>query len=96
MSIEQYRELMAVDDNRFKKLLDSLDITDSCFDCSYFNPKNKEIYRCRVAGMCIDATLNPDLKSYLLWKTGLKSQKEHIEYIKRSVGRDEASTTVAS
>lgn len=73
--------LYSVDGGRFVSLRNTLRLSDTCLKCSYFNqtlqvtPDN--LYRCKVAPGCVAATLAPELISYLLWKTGIKTEAEH-------------------
>lgn len=78
--------LYIIDNGRFKKLMTALEPNDICFKCSYFNhtlpksPDNK--YRCNVVSpRCIGGTLRSELISYLLWKTGIKTEKEHQNFL---------------
>ena len=64
-------KLLAVDNFRFYKILESLDFDEKCCSCYYFNPDIKDSkygYRCKVSGSCIAATLNADLIKYL-WES---------------------------
>ena len=70
--------LCCIDNGRFKSLIESLSVDNTCLNCKSFNEKKDSQYRCRVMGSCIGATLSKDLLSYMLWKIELKTQKEHM------------------
>jgi hypothetical protein len=63
-------QLVAIDNERFKELIEVLEVKDVCFKCHYFNPKQYpdplDGYRCKCAPYCIAATLHPKLQEYLL------------------------------
>lgn len=44
-------KLYDVDNGRFSKILDTLDIDDVCFECAYFNKAKTKRYRCAVLGI---------------------------------------------
>lgn len=66
-------KLYAVDGGRFTDLLMAVNVNDCCTKCSFFIPglPKDQQYRCHCTGSCIDKTIHPDLKSYLLEKIGL-------------------------
>lgn len=58
--------LLTIENGRFKKLFESLNITDECFKCSYFvNNSNSQFYKCYCLGTCIARTLSVELKLYM-------------------------------
>ena len=63
-------KIKKIDNGRFEKLVDVLNIKDICWKCYYFNTSVDpgERYRCYVTPTCIAATLNPDLQRYILEK----------------------------
>ena len=70
-----YEELCQVDDGRFKPLIDTLNVTDTCRGCHYFdnNIDKQYSYRCHCLGSCIDATVSRQLKEYLLLRINIKA-----------------------
>ena len=72
-----YKKLIEIDRGRFKKLVETFDIKDVCFNCSIFNAKAEDGYRCGCAPCCIGATLDAGLKSYLLYKIDVITEEEH-------------------
>lgn len=71
--------ISSIDNGRFNKLFEAIELKSVCMNCSYFNhsDKVKDSYRCRSAPGCPGATLSSELISYLLWKMGEKTEKEH-------------------
>ena len=76
--------LHKVDSGRFSAIIHVLKINDECAECDFFNlaikDKRKQ-FRCRCWPSCISATLNDDLISYLNWKLGWITKKEHFDNI---------------
>lgn len=77
--------LYSIDNGRFERLRDVLKIDNVCWGCSYFNQTLEKTpyntYRCNCAPSCIAATLNPALISYLLWRTGIKTEEQHNSFL---------------
>lgn len=65
-------KLIAIDNGRFKNIIESLRVNDICFNCHHFNyiqyPNIEDGYRCKCEPFCIAATLHPELQDYLLRK----------------------------
>lgn len=73
-------KLCEIDGGRFKDIIQALDITDVCGRCNYFNLSINDRtkgYRCHCTGSCIAATLHTKLISYLNWKMGWITEKQH-------------------
>jgi hypothetical protein len=78
-------KLIAIDEGRFSNLIKGLNVMDECYNCFYLNPKITDPrlgYRCKCAGSCIAATLSEQVLSYLFWKLGEISEKQHLDNIK--------------
>jgi len=77
--------LYTIDGGKFNDLMQGMKPKDECFKCSYFNHTLPNIeenqYGCRTVPGCMAATLNNSLISYLLFKTGVISYEEHIDYL---------------
>jgi len=77
--------LYTLDDGKFNGLMQGMKPKNECFKCTYFNHTLPNIeenqYGCRAAPGCMASTLNNSLISYLLFKTGVISYEEHIDYI---------------
>ena len=74
-------QLKAIDNGRFNKIIEALDVKDICIECNHFNYTLNDIrkgYRCKCTPSCIAATLHPDLQSYLLMKINVIDKKEHL------------------
>jgi hypothetical protein len=77
-----YEKLIEIDDGRFKKIAEALEIAWTCFECSIFNQKAKDGYKCACTPYCIGATLHPRVVSYLLWKLDIITEDEHHKNLK--------------
>ena len=74
-SKEFIKKASGIDNERFKELIKCCNIKDSCLECGYFT--EGERYRCFTTPACIGATLSTRVNSYLKWKTGLITEKQH-------------------
>lgn len=73
--------LLEIDGGRFSSLIGSLGVSDVCYTCYYLNPKvidPGQGYLCKCVGSCMAATLSPELKSYLFWKLGEITERQHV------------------
>jgi len=70
-------KISEIDDGRFKKLCDALEITKECAKCQYFAYYENDSYMCAVTPQCIGATLSFEVKSYILWKLDFITEQEH-------------------
>jgi hypothetical protein len=64
MSLKE--DLSNIDNGRFRKLIEAMDVKDVCYNCRSFNPKVMTAYVCAISGYCIGHTLSEDLLAYLL------------------------------
>ena len=71
--------LCKIDNGRFKKLIEVLDVKDVCEDCFSFNEDHRNSYMCGVVPLCIGRTLSYDLKRYILWTLYDEEDKEEYE-----------------
>lgn len=58
--------LIAIDDGRFEKVLNGLNVKPVCEGCNTFNPLKRESYKCAVLGRCPGITLSDRTKEYLI------------------------------
>jgi len=58
--------LKTLENGRFKLILESVNLKEECFNCSYFNENAKSLYRCAVMPQCIGISLSSQLKDFLL------------------------------
>ena len=80
------QRLKEIDNGRFAKLIDAIDVTEECQQCFYLNPKVTDPgmgYRCRCVGSCIAVTLSNEVKSYLFWKLGEITEEQHVINVKK-------------
>ena len=73
--------MSTMENGRFKRLIDAINISDECFKCCYFNFKEKCHNKCASIPTCFGSTLSRSTKSYLLWKLGIITQDEHFQRI---------------
>ena len=73
------QRLQEIENGRFKKIIDALEIKDACERCYFFNYKVGKDYsfRCRIG--CLGDIISERLKSYFLWKLGIITEKEYFE-----------------
>lgn len=66
--------LYSIDNGRFKDLVDTMVICDTCFNCGFFNLSlegdSNSLYRCKVPPTCIGGTLSRGVIKYLNIKLG--------------------------
>ena len=77
-----FDKLCEIDKGRFRGLINGINVSETCQKCNSFNLAIKDkwkSYRCAVAGTCPAATLHPHLVSYLNWKLGWISGKDHMK-----------------
>ena len=77
-------QLLAIDDGRFRDIINALHIDDHCAKCYYFMPNitnPRQSYNCRCLGTCIAATLSRKMQQYLWWKLGLITENEYNKQI---------------
>lgn len=61
-----FRELLCrVDQGRFEKIVNALDVNDCCANCLSFRKDAFGQYLCAVEGSCIGCTLSEGVKDYL-------------------------------
>lgn len=59
--------IAAVDGGRFTKLFRACgSFTETCFNCNYFDPRQRSAYRCHVMGSCPAASLEKRVIQYVL------------------------------
>ncbi len=75
------KSLYAIDNGRFKDIINVLDVSDECATCDFFNltiKNERHQHRCKCMSSCIAATLHPDVISYLNWKLEWISANKHL------------------
>lgn len=86
MKSQLHIDLCEIDYPRFVKIIEALQIDDTCIKCDFFNlsiKDQRQQYRCKCSPSCIADTLHPRLISYFNWKLGLITQEEHFENCSR-------------
>jgi hypothetical protein len=76
--------LLAIDDGRFSAIFKAMKVVPECLACDFFNLSLKDPekrYMCCCAPTCIAATLSPRIISYINWKLGWITEKEHDKNI---------------
>lgn len=63
--------LCAIENGRFKEIVEALAVDDICGQCGYFVPGKTAFYRCNCLGTCIAATLSPKAQAYMLKSIGI-------------------------
>ena len=77
-------KIIAIDNGRFEKIINTIDVKQICEECYYFNPTITDsdlAYRCKAPGLCIAATLSKNLLSYIWWKLELITESDHLANI---------------
>jgi len=76
--------LKKIDNGRFSKFIEVFNADDHCFDCYHLNPLITDPgkgYRCCCFPGCLGDTCSVAFKSYLFWKLGVITEKQHMVFV---------------